>query len=62
MLATRFPRLWRLLTGEEPQQAQERAEARKAYWAAVARSDTRGQHEAYERLRALTNRELAVVR
>lgn len=55
---TRFPKLWALLVGRQPDSSANRLKAREAYEDAVRRGDTRAQHLAWEVLKAATNAEL----
>lgn len=52
---TRFPRLYRVLTGKNPESAAEaRARALAAYEDAVAREDTRAIHQTWLQLKEAT--------
>lgn len=60
---TRLPKLWRILTGKNPDSAVEaRRLALAAYEAAVAKHDTREIHRTWLQLKAATLGELRVGR
>lgn len=60
---TRFPRLFHILTGKNPESApQARARALETYRSAVARNDTREIHRAWLQLKAATLGELRMGR